>query len=70
MGWHDVFMEFYKNLACSLEITAWTAGYSFAVIIFYICILIQKRKLVQKNYAILSPCNFWNSAVSVSVRFL
>ena len=29
-------MEFYKNLPCGLEITAWAAGYSIAVIIFYI----------------------------------
>jgi len=48
MGWRDVCIEFYKNLPCSLDITAFAAGYSVAVIIFYICILTQKRKVVQK----------------------
>jgi len=38
-------MEFYENLPCSLEIIAWAAGRSTAVIISYICTLIQKRKV-------------------------
>jgi hypothetical protein len=49
MGWHDVCMEFYENLPCSLEIIVWAAGHSIAVIISYICIVIKKKKEEEKK---------------------